>query len=44
MRIEQIFKFELIGPGTFGRVSTSLTRYFYDKTKISKKNLQGNYY
>ena len=37
---ELIIKFELMGLGAPGRICTSATGYFYDKTKISKKNLR----
>ena len=39
MLIEQIIEFELGGAGPPGRTCTFTTGYFYDKTKISKKNL-----
>ena len=39
MLIEQIIEFELRGPGPPGRTCTPTTGYFYDKTKISAKNL-----
>ena len=32
------------GPGPLGRTSTFITAYVYEKTKISKENLQVNYY
>ena len=41
MLIEQINEFKLSGPGPSGRKCT--TGYFYDKTKISKENLQVDY-
>ena len=44
MLIEQIIEFELMGSGPPCRVSTSTTGYFYDKTKISKKNFRVDYY
>ena len=37
MRIEQIIEFESRGPMPPGRICTPTTRYFHDKTKISKK-------
>ena len=40
MLIEQIIEFEFRGPGPLGRICTSTTGYFYDKTKISKKNIR----
>ena len=39
MLIEQIFKFELRGPGPPGRTCTPTTDYFHGKTKISKEDL-----
>ena len=44
MLIEQIIKFELKGPGSFGRICNPETGYFYDKTKISQENFRMNYY
>ena len=44
MFIKQIIEFELRGPGLPGRKCNPKTRYFYDKTKISKENLWVNYY
>ena len=41
--IEQIIEFQWRGPGPFGR-TTPVTGYFLYKTKISKENLQVNYY
>ena len=38
--LEQIIKFELRGLGPLGRICTSATNYFHDKTKISKENLR----
>ena len=43
MLIEQIIVFEWKGPGPPGRSCTPITVYFYDKTKISEENLQGDY-
>ena len=40
MLIEQIIEFQLRGPGLPGLTCTSITDYFHDKTKISKKNLR----
>ena len=44
MLIEQIIKLELRGLGPLGRICTPATGYCYDKTKISKKNLQTGYH
>ena len=44
MLIEQIIEFELRGPGPPGRTCTSKISHFYGKTKISKENLQVDYY
>ena len=46
MLIEQIFGFELRGPGPPSRrlKCTPATDYFCDKTKISKKNVRVDYY
>ena len=44
MQIEQIIERWLRGPGPSGRKYTPITGYFYDKTKISKENLQVDYY
>ena len=44
MLIILIIEFELRGPGPPGRTWTATTVYFYDKTKISKKNLRVDYY
>ena len=38
MLIEQIF--ELSGPGPFGRIRTSITGCFHDKTITSKENIR----
>ena len=40
MLIEQIVKFEWRELVPIGRISTPATGYFYDKTKISKKNFR----
>ena len=40
MLIEQIVEFQLRGPGPPGLTCTSISGYFYDKTKISKENLR----
>ena len=42
MLIKQIF--ELRGPGPPGRICTSITACFHDKTIISKENIQLNCY
>ena len=50
MLIKQIIEFELRGRGPLKfsnsstRTCTPTTGYFYEKTKISKKNLQVDYY
>ena len=46
MLIQQIFEFELRGPGPPGRrpTCTPTTGCFYDKTKISKENLLVDHY
>ena len=44
MVIEQTIKFEFRGLVPLGRICTPTTGYFYDKTKISKKNLQVNFF
>ena len=44
MLIEQITEFELKGSGPPGRTCSAITGYFHDKTKISKENLQMDYY
>ena len=44
MLIEQTIEVQLRGPGPPGRTYTSITGYFYDKTKISKENFRVNYY
>ena len=44
MLIEQIIEFEWRGPGPPGRTCSLITVYFYDKMKISKENLQVDYY
>ena len=40
MLIEQIVELQLRGPGPPDLTCTSITGYFYDKTKISKENLR----
>ena len=42
MLIEQIF--ELRGPGPRGRICTSMSGCFHEKTIISKENIQLDYY
>ena len=44
MLIKQIIEFQLREPGPPRRTCTAMTGYFYDKTKISKKNLRVDYY
>ena len=44
MLVEQNIEFEWRGPGPPGRTFTPITGEFNDKTKISKKDLQVNYY
>ena len=44
MLIEQIIDFEFRGLMPRGRTCTPTTGYFYDKTKIFKKNLRVDYY
>ena len=44
MLIEQIVELQLRGPGSRGLTSTSITGYFHDKTKISKKNFRVGFY
>ena len=44
MLIKQIIEFELRGPGPRGCTCNPKTGYFCDKTKVSKANLQANYY
>ena len=44
MLIEQIIKCKLRGPGPPGPTCTPTTVHFYDKTKISKKNLRVDHY
>ena len=44
MFIEQIAGFELRSPGPPGCTGNPKTGYFYDKRKISKANLQVNWY
>ena len=44
MFLEQTIRFEFRGLVSFGRMNTPATGYFYDKTKISKENLQVDYY
>ena len=39
MIIDQIIELILRGPGPPGRTCTTTNGHFYDKTKISKKNL-----
>ena len=41
--IEQIIESELRGPGLPSRTCTPTKGYFYDKAKISKKNLRLDY-
>ena len=43
MLIEQLIEFELRDPGSPGRTYNPKTGYSYDKTKLSKENLQVNY-
>ena len=40
MLIEQIVEFQLRGHGPPGLTCTSISGYFYNKTKISKENLR----
>ena len=40
MLIKQIAELQLKGPGPPGLTCTSITGYFYDKTKISKENIR----
>ena len=44
MLIEQITEFELRGRGPPGRLCTSITAYFHDKTKNSEENHRVDYY
>ena len=44
MFIEQTIKFEFRGLVPLGRICTSATGYFYDKTKILKESLGVDYY
>ena len=44
MTIEQIIEFELRGLGPPDHTCTPITASFYDKLKISLKNLQVDYY
>ena len=44
MLIEQTIELQLRGPRPPGRTYTPITGYFHDKTKISKENLQVDYY
>ena len=44
MLIILIIEFELREPGFPGRTCTPTTVYFHDKTKISKEDLQVDYY
>ena len=43
MLIEQIFEFQLKGPGPPGRTCTPITGSLNDKTKILKENLRVDY-
>ena len=40
MLVEQIIELQLRGPGPPGLTCTSITGYFYDKTKLLKENLR----
>ena len=42
--MERIIELQLRGPGPAGPTCTPITGYFHDKTKISKENLQVDYY
>ena len=42
--IEQIVELQLRGPRPSGLTCTTITGYFYDKTKISKENLRVGFY
>ena len=44
MLIEQNIELQLRGPGPPDQTCTPKTAYFQDKTKISKENLQVDYY
>ena len=44
MFIAQTIKFEFRGVVPFGRIFAPATDYFFDKTKISKKNLRVDNY
>ena len=44
MFIEQTIKFEFRELVPLGRICAPATDYFYDTTKISKKNLRVDYY
>ena len=44
MLIEQTTEFQLKGPGPFGRTCIPMTGTLHDLTKISKENLQEDYY
>ena len=44
MFIKQTIKFEFRGLVPLNRLCIPATGYFYDKTKISKKNLRADYY
>ena len=44
MLIEQTIKFEFRGLVSLGRICAPATGYFYDKIKISEKNLRADYY
>ena len=44
MLIEQTTEFQLKGLGPFGLTCTLITGKIHDETKISKENLQEDYY
>ena len=44
MFIKQTIKFEFRGLVPLGRLCIPATGYYYDKKKISKKNLRADYY
>ena len=44
MLIEQIIELQLRGPWPPDQTCTLITGYFHNKTKISKENLQVDYY
>ena len=44
MLTERIIELQLRGPWPPGRTCTPITGYCHDKTKISKENLQVDYY